>query len=132
MAQETQIGWTYTGSIGGAFTFEMDVTAEVEVHSDGEVFVTDAAIDDHDWAKDAAGKSVKTNERRVWLKSSADAFAPALLAEIKRSFEIDQAFIEKAIDAVGGDEDERPSIGRGQLNSATRLGVARHAMQIGR
>lgn len=94
MTTEVKFEWTWTGYVGGAFLGEPDISVTADVHRDGEVFVTGVTIIEG-----------RTNppEIKVCLDESHDAFALALFAKIKADLEIQQSFIEKAIEESGDD-----------------------------
>ena len=105
MATEVKFEWTWTGYVGSAFLGEPDISVTADVHRDGEVFVTGAALIETALAKNAQGKLVRVNKQTVQLDGSDDAFSLALFAKIKADLEIEQSFIERAIEESGDDAD---------------------------
>ena len=98
MATEVNFEWTWTGYVGGAFLGEPDISVTADVDSDGEVRVTAVSIIDAPLTKNAGGMWVRGKQQIASLDDSDDAFALALFAKIKSDLEIDQAFIEHAIE----------------------------------
>lgn len=96
MSTQVKFDWTWTGYVGGVFLGEPYVSVTCDVTSDGEVFVTGVTIIEG-WKNPP--------EIKVCLDESDDAFALALFAKIKADLEIEQAFIERALDKAGFDDD---------------------------